>query len=162
MVNFTRLLLIYCFLFALASGAWATPPGGELPLRNKLGVDEKEIIAKWLDLPANKRIDKEKYWKSVAKGEIFYGEFDLDEDGVNEVFLVTTAPGFCGTLGCAMEIIKRDRDKVDVICETIAYHRSLYIFRKKTNGYRTYHNGISLYYFNSGGKCTSDENSNKG
>jgi hypothetical protein len=40
---------------------------------------------------------------------IYWGYFDLDGDGINEMLVWPGIPGFCGTAGCPSFILKRDR-----------------------------------------------------
>jgi hypothetical protein len=39
---------------------------------------------------------------------VYWGYFDLDGDGVNEMLVWPGIPGFCGTAGCPSFILKRD------------------------------------------------------
>lgn len=39
-------------------------------------------------------------------------QYDLDEDGVKEIFLYTSSPGMCGSAGCDLKVYKLNNNKM--------------------------------------------------
>jgi hypothetical protein len=83
-----------------------------------------------------------RWWSQDDQGYAFtperyvvYGKFDLNGDGVAEVFLSLASIRECGTDGCRVLVLQRRNHRWRVICETFGHH-NIRIYDKKSGGFR--------------------------
>lgn len=87
----------------------------------------REMVREWALL------DVYRTTKLSVETEIRYATFDLDDDGVEEIFLLDTSHDSCeGTIGCGFSIWKRYGSEWRVICkEAIEVPEAMRVSDKK-------------------------------
>ena len=73
----------------------------------------------------------------LSKIPVLIALADLDGDGVNEIFVYLSAPGYCGSAGCSLTIYKQlARGKLQQLLWTSSATGRVSVFDTSTNGYK--------------------------
>jgi hypothetical protein len=150
-----RAVMLLAFLaFLIPCPAWAGDEGLPFPLTTMFGAKEKELVNNWI-----KTIEYigDAYVEALDKYQLYYGKFDFNNDGIDEIVIINSYHINCGTAGCLSHIFKIENNKLVEICGIHMHKGTARIFLKKINGYRTFSNGEYNYYFDENGECKSDE-----
>ncbi len=140
-------ILLALLAFFIPCPTWAGDEGVPFPLSNKLTSQQKTIIVNLIKTYNTDAYSIKDELNNLANGRIYYGEFDFNDDGINEVIVYNEGFLNCGTAGCALHIFKNDNHKLINICNISIYTISARIFDTKRNNYRLFYSGRDIMYF---------------
>ena len=100
------------------------------------------------------------------KAELSSFSYDLNDDGIEEVFTVFDTPGFCGSAGCPVYLIQKINGKWTIGLEDKAMdiYKSYFVFsssrifidKEKINGYKVIYARTRDYRVDKPEKCPYD------
>ena len=117
-----------------------TPPGGErVVFRDDLTPAERQFIAAAPALQVYRR----DLFGALQRGELYWGEADLDGDGRSERILVDERSGSCGTAGCSALVLTGPRGRWRVVGAVSAIAGYFVVLPESDFGWRRFESGGS-------------------
>lgn len=120
-----------------------TLPEERIELTGRLTASQRAFV---LRLPELER-DRRDMVRSLLRQRIYWGEFDLDGDGVAERFVILEFSGMCGWIGCSTTIFKFGPKGWELAGGIGADRDSLWILPETDNGWRRINTGTVFYRF---------------
>jgi len=159
----TAIFRIVLAALVLALAVTAAEAGERIPfVEGGLHGDDWEQVKKYLavmdpvmieEISEDHGLDREAAWEYFRRFKMFAGRFDINGDGVEELFVTTFYSAVCGTAGCETPIFQmtaKGWQKLSSISPTISDIGGPVIFvsDEVIDGYRTLHTEYTGLHWN--------------
>ncbi|WP_079478794.1 hypothetical protein [Halobacillus salinus] len=111
------------------------------PVENQKGIDFSNLKYVCEESEKNEQLEKaveEAFDFKLAEENVrlSYYFVDLNDDGVDEVFVYLEGPFFCGTGGCSGAVFRQENGEYVPLTRFSLVRRPVIVSEEKTNGYR--------------------------
>lgn len=88
--------------------------------------------------------------RAIREGEISIARTDLDDDGIQEVFIMLGTAMWCGSRGCQGLLLQNRRGKWELIDRPTISEEATIVMPEKQFGYHKLYTGEDIYTFRNG------------